>query len=133
MSDEEVSAEVYDLREELTEAHRQRAFQREEDAGRIEALRAEVRRLSRALRLSEAKVGGAKLHVDQVNTRLAMLEDVVTACDDLLGERDRYRLAWLSARRRAAEEAVLGAEAVEHLRDEIARLRAALARTADPR
>ncbi|MGW6638495.1 hypothetical protein [Streptomyces cyaneofuscatus] len=30
-------------------------------------------------------------------------------------ERDRYRLAWLSARRRAAEEANLGAEAVEHI------------------
>ncbi|WP_097964574.1 hypothetical protein [Streptomyces sp. or20] len=30
-------------------------------------------------------------------------------------QRDRYRLAWLSARRRAADEANLGAEAVEHL------------------
>ncbi|MFJ6237967.1 hypothetical protein ACIQH0_28255 [Streptomyces griseus] len=30
-------------------------------------------------------------------------------------QRDRYRLAWLSARRRAAEEANLGAEAVEHI------------------
>ncbi|MFD3952213.1 hypothetical protein ACFWRC_19580 [Streptomyces albidoflavus] len=31
-------------------------------------------------------------------------------------ERDRYRLAWLSARRRAAEEDALGAQAVDELR-----------------
>jgi hypothetical protein len=31
-------------------------------------------------------------------------------------QRDRYRSAWLSARRRAADEANMGAEAVDHLR-----------------
>lgn len=39
----------------------------------------------------------------------------------------RYRLAWLSARRRAADEANLGLEAVEYLQAEISRLRALLA------
>ncbi|MEV7250247.1 hypothetical protein [Streptomyces cyaneofuscatus] len=34
---------------------------------------------------------------------------------DALHDRHRYRLAWLSARRRVAEEANLGAEAVEHI------------------
>lgn len=77
---------------------------------------AEIERLSLDLRVSEAKMGGAALHVDRVNARVAMLENVVTAFDGILGERDRYRLAWLSARRRAADEANMGAEAVDHIR-----------------
>jgi chromosome segregation ATPase len=80
--------------------------------------RAEIERLARDLRLSEAKVGGAALYVDQVNARIAMLENVVTAYDGTHGERDRYRLAWLSARRRAAEESVMAQEAVDWLRNE---------------
>lgn len=82
---------------------------------RLNDAMAEVQRLTRALRLSEAKVGGAKLYVDQVNARSAMLDGALTAYEGIADERDRYRLAWLSARRRAAEEAVLGAEAVEHI------------------
>ncbi|MEU7243388.1 hypothetical protein [Streptomyces sparsogenes] len=41
-------------------------------------------------------------------------------------ERDRYRLAWLSARRRAAEEAMHGADAVEHYEGQLQALRAEL-------
>ncbi|WP_329168341.1 hypothetical protein OG709_30015 [Streptomyces sp. NBC_01267] len=41
-------------------------------------------------------------------------------------QRDRYRLAWLSARRRAADEANHAAEALEWYRDEVSRLRAEL-------
>ncbi|MFD9442132.1 hypothetical protein [Streptomyces sp. NPDC060001] len=83
----------------------------------------EIKRLKRDLRLSEAKVGGAALYVDRVNARVTMLEDVVDAYDGIHGERDRYRLAWLSARRRAADEANFGMEALELKRVEIHRLR----------
>ncbi|KPC89908.1 hypothetical protein ADL27_38500 [Streptomyces sp. NRRL F-6602] len=41
-------------------------------------------------------------------------------------ERDRYRLAWLSARRRARREIALAREAVELLQEENAQLRARL-------
>jgi chromosome segregation ATPase len=114
--------EVDDLRTELEEACQQRAYQREEDAGRIANLRAEADRLKRDLRVSEAKVGGAALYVDQVNARIAMLENVVTVYDGIHGERDRYHLAWLSARRRAADEANFGMEALDLKAAEIARL-----------
>ncbi|MER7922149.1 hypothetical protein ABTY96_03260 [Streptomyces sp. NPDC096057] len=41
---------------------------------------------------------------------------------------NRYRLAWLSARRRAADEANFGMEALDQARQEITRLRAELSR-----
>ncbi|KUF18842.1 hypothetical protein [Streptomyces silvensis] len=89
----------------------------------LEARDAEIERLKRDLRLSEAKVGGAALYVDRVNARVVMLENVVDAYDGIHGERDRYRLAWLSARRRAADEANFGAEALALRDEEITRLR----------
>ncbi|MFE0326306.1 hypothetical protein ACFW08_05755 [Streptomyces sp. NPDC058960] len=89
---------------------------------------AEIERLKRDLRVSEAKVGGAALYVDQVNARASMLENVVAAYDGIHEERDRYRLAWLSARRRAADEANFGTEALERKEVEIRRLRGALER-----
>ncbi|MFJ9213027.1 hypothetical protein [Streptomyces sp. NPDC102264] len=46
-------------------------------------------------------------------------------------ERDRYRLAWTSARRRATDEANFATEALELKDEEIARLRAALSDTED--
>ncbi|WNI28630.1 hypothetical protein [Streptomyces sp. ITFR-6] len=99
----------------------------ESNGRRLNEALAEVARLTRALRLSEAKVGGAKLHVDNVNARSAMLEGALMAYEGTADERDRYRLAWISARRRAADEANFGMEALE-LRDaEIARLKAELA------
>jgi archaellum component FlaC len=86
----------------------------------------EIERLERALRLSEAKIGGAALYVGQANARSNMLENALTVYEGIADERDRYRLAWLSARRRAADEANFGMEALE-LRDaEIARLKAEL-------
>jgi hypothetical protein len=84
---------------------------------------AEVDRLKRDLRVSEAKVGGAALYVDRVNVRVTMLENVVDAYDGIHGERDRYRSAWLSARRRAADEANLGMEALERKEREVSRWR----------
>src|SRR5690606_16141584 len=93
---------------------------------RAEESAAEVERLTRDLRISEAKVGGAALHVDRVNARVNMLENVVSAYDGIHGERDRYRLAWLSARRRAADEANFGMEALALRDDEIRRLKAEL-------
>jgi hypothetical protein len=41
----------------------------------------------------------------------------------VVGERDRYRLAWLSARRRAADEANYGLEALDCQREETRRWR----------
>lgn len=93
---------------------------------RAEESATEVERLTRDLRASVAKVDGAALYVDRVNARANMLENVVTAYDGIHGERDRYRLAWLSARRRAADEANFGMEALELKEQEIRRLRAAL-------
>jgi hypothetical protein len=61
----------------------------------------EIERLVRALRLSEAKVGGAALYVGQANARSDMLENAMTAYEGIADERDRYQLAWTSARRRA--------------------------------
>jgi hypothetical protein len=85
---------------------------------------AEIERLTRALRLSEAKVGGAALYVDQVNAKVAMLENVVVAYDGIHEERDRYRLAWLSARRRAVVESNHGDEAMDYMRGQAAQLTA---------
>ncbi|MEW1551386.1 hypothetical protein [Streptomyces tsukubensis] len=85
---------------------------------------AEVERLTRALRISEAKVGGAALYLREVNARMAMLEAAVATLDGFIGERDRYRLAWLSARRRAADEANHALEALELLRERLARFQA---------
>ncbi|MFD7776634.1 hypothetical protein [Streptomyces sp. NPDC059753] len=82
---------------------------------------AEIERLTRDLRVSQAKVDGAALYVDRVNARVAMLENVVTAYDGIHEERDRYRLAWLSARRRAADEANFGMEALERKNYELSR------------
>lgn len=96
---------------------------------RAEESAEEVQRLARDLRIADAKIGGAALFVDRTQARINMLENVVTAYDDIHGERDRYQLAWLSARRRAADEANFGMEALA-LRDaEIARLRAELRQT----
>ncbi|MEV4939594.1 hypothetical protein [Streptomyces zaomyceticus] len=80
--------------------------------GEIARLRADVERLTLDLRVSEARVGGAALHVDRVNARISMLENVVTAMDGLLGERDRFKAAWQSARRRASTTR----EKLEHTR-----------------
>lgn len=76
----------------------------------------EAARLRTQVKVADAKVAAVKPYVDGVNARIRMLEDVVDVYDDIHGERDRYRLAWLSARRRAAEEAALGAQAVDELR-----------------
>ncbi|MFE7624275.1 hypothetical protein [Streptomyces sp. NPDC057509] len=55
------------------------------------------------------------------------LNEVLAQASTYRRQRDRFRLAWLSARRRAADEANFGMEALE-LRDaEIARLKAELA------
>jgi hypothetical protein len=48
-------------------------------------------------------------------------DEVWTDCWAVTDERDRYRLAWLSARRRAADEANFGREALDHLREQHAR------------
>ncbi|MFB7114067.1 hypothetical protein [Streptomyces sp. NPDC056291] len=48
------------------------------------------------------------------------------AWEDMRDERDRARNAWRSARRRAADEANMGLEALELKREEISRLRAEL-------
>lgn len=86
----------------------------------------EIERLTRALRLSEARIGGAARYVDQADARSQMLENAMVAYEGIADECDRYRIAWLSARRRAAEETNLGMEAVEHLQAEVTRLRAQL-------
>jgi hypothetical protein len=54
------------------------------------------------------------------------LREVLGLLHARTGERDRYRLAWLSARRRVADEANFGLEALELKELEIQRLRALL-------
>ncbi|MEO3974395.1 hypothetical protein [Streptomyces sp. CAU 1734] len=54
--------------------------------------------------------------------------DLADELGQTLHARDRYRLAWLSARRRAADEANYGMEALDHYRAEIDRLRADVGR-----
>jgi len=121
----EARAEVERLGKALKEARADSEYFEEwatANGHRLNAALADVDRLTRDLRLSEAKVGGAALYVDQVNARIDMLENVVTAYDGTHGERDRYRLAWLSARRRAADEANFAMEALDLRAAEIARL-----------
>lgn len=54
------------------------------------------------------------------------LREYLSTLTERVGERDRYRLAWLSARRRAADEANFGMEALELRDGEIRRLKAEL-------
>ncbi|MFD7646382.1 hypothetical protein ACFV5M_01770 [Streptomyces albidoflavus] len=61
----------------------------------------EAGRLRTQVKVAEAKVAAVKPYVDGVNARIEMLENVVDAYDGIHGERDRYRLAWSSARHRA--------------------------------
>lgn len=91
-------------------------------ADRLVDAEVETERLTRALRLAEARIGGAALYVEQADARSNMLEGALTVYEGTADERDRYRLAWLSARRRAADEANFGMEALELKEQEIARL-----------
>ncbi|MYR43096.1 hypothetical protein [Streptomyces sp. SID5910] len=59
-----------------------------------------------------ADVAEARAEVERVRTRLVRTENLRRVAHY---RRDRYRLAWLSARRRAAHESVMATEAVEHL------------------
>ncbi|MEU7039818.1 hypothetical protein AB0A77_02015 [Streptomyces varsoviensis] len=52
--------------------------------------------------------------------------DLAEMLVDALDEAERLRISWLSARRRAADEANLGMEALEHQAAEIQRLNAQL-------
>ncbi|MFD4699795.1 hypothetical protein [Streptomyces niveus] len=94
---------------------------------------AEIERLTRDLRVSEAKVGGAALYVEHADARMNMLENVVDAYDGIHGERDRYRLAWTSARRRASREANFATEALALQDAELRRLRAFVEEVRDVR
>ncbi|EHM24246.1 hypothetical protein SPW_7340 [Streptomyces sp. W007] len=78
----------------------------------IERLNAEVAQLRSAWKVSTATRESYRRVTRDLN---GVVRELLSACAERLHERDRYRLAWLSARRRAAEEANLGAEAVEHL------------------
>ncbi|MER5501347.1 hypothetical protein ABT096_29660 [Streptomyces sp. NPDC002561] len=65
--------------------------------------------------------------VDGICTGMhAEVAEAQCAWDDMRDERDRYRLAWTYARRRAADEANFGMEALALRDEEIARLRAEL-------
>ncbi|WP_327712409.1 hypothetical protein OG912_32320 [Streptomyces sp. NBC_00464] len=96
------------LGKELKDARADSAYFEEWATGnghRLNAALADVQRLERALRLSEAKIGGAARYVDQANARSDMLEGAMTAYEGIADERDRYRLAWTSARLRARRQA----------------------------
>lgn len=63
---------------------------------------------------------------ERANRAIDREERAEEYADEMAEERDRYRLAWISARRRAAMESVYATEALELKDAEIARLRAAL-------
>ncbi|MFD6361844.1 hypothetical protein ACFWFX_18630 [Streptomyces roseolus] len=100
-----------DMAEKLVELEDEGAAAVRVDDDRIAALNArdaeivelkkELARVTRDLRVSQAKVDGAALHVERTNARVAMLEAALTTLDGFVEERDRCRLAWQSARRRA--------------------------------
>ncbi len=74
--------------------------------------RAEVKRLRGAWRVAVATLERYRHITRGLNETLAFTLATLT---ERVQERDRYRLAWLSARRRAARESVMATEAVEHL------------------
>jgi prophage DNA circulation protein len=57
-----------------------------------------------------------------------LTRELLSRAGQRVHERDRYRLAWLSARRRAADEANMGMEALELKRDELRRVNDAFTR-----
>ncbi|CAM5406820.1 putative protein OS=Streptomyces microflavus OX=1919 GN=Smic_80900 PE=4 SV=1 [Streptomyces microflavus] len=89
----------------------------------IERLNGEVAQLRSAWKVSTATRESYRRITRDLN---GAVRELLSACAERMHERDRYRLAWLSARRRAADEANLGMEAVEHLQAEVTRLRARL-------
>ncbi|MFI9123851.1 hypothetical protein ACIGW0_31420 [Streptomyces bikiniensis] len=122
------------------ESARADAAIRREDAADAEAeeLREEVARLRSAWKSARRRASlyrrawrGAH-HTAEVWRRNARGEgdfarELLSRLTEMVGERDRYRSAWLSARRRAADEANMGAEALDFLRErhevELRRLR----------
>ncbi|GAA0641449.1 hypothetical protein GCM10009548_02060 [Streptomyces malaysiensis subsp. malaysiensis] len=82
-------------------------------AAMVEARDAEIARLRAALAESERLRG-------------SLYEIFRNTYANEVDRTDRYRLAWLSARRRAAEEAAFGADAVEHYEAKIQQLRSTL-------
>ncbi|MFD5198831.1 hypothetical protein ACFWM7_01410 [Streptomyces sp. NPDC058375] len=78
----------------------------------IERLNDEVAQLRSAWKVSTATRESYRRVTRDLN---GVIRELLSASAERMHERDRYRLAWLSARRRAAEEANLGAEAVEHI------------------
>ncbi|MYW28338.1 hypothetical protein [Streptomyces sp. SID2119] len=68
---------------------------------------AEIERLAEIVRDYEHRINWFTTCAQCARLMDAVYDETIRA--------DRYRLAWLSARRRAAEEANLGAEAVEHI------------------
>lgn len=88
-------------------------------AAMVETRDAEIVRLQDLLRAENTRANAA---IDREKT-------AEEHAYELEAERDRYRLAWLSARRRAAEEAMHGADAVEYYEAKIQQLRATLSDT----
>ncbi|MFE5159124.1 hypothetical protein ACFRNT_11430 [Streptomyces sp. NPDC056697] len=84
-------------------------------AAMVEARDAEIARLRDLLRAEH----------ERANAAIDREEPAEEHAEELERERDRYRLAWLSARRRAAVEANHGTDAVEHYEAKIQRLEAA--------
>lgn len=78
----------------------------------IERLNGEVAQLRSAWKVSTATRESYRRITRDLN---GVVRELLSASADRMHERDRYRLAWLSARRRVAEEANLGAEAVAHI------------------
>lgn len=66
-----------------------------------------------------ADVAEARAEVERLQGQFKTAQDAVKVAMRWLRDadikRDRYRLAWLSARRRAVREAVMATEAVEYL------------------
>ncbi|MEV0444037.1 hypothetical protein AB0I84_45270 [Streptomyces spectabilis] len=86
--------------------------------GVADRMREEIVRLSELLRYEHNRANSA---IDRETTAEEARDEV-----ERRQERDRYRLAWLSARRRAADESVFGMEALALRDEEIHRLRARL-------
>lgn len=139
---EELKEELTDARVDLEDAHKQRAFQREEDAGRIALLRADVDGIrserdrfksawQSARRRAKTAIGAWRYmqwrvdqHEEERRNDAEFQRFLWGQLQERSQERNRNHAAWLSARRRAAHESAMATDAVEHLRRERDRWRA---------
>lgn len=107
---DELRAERDEAWEQCSDMERQHRFAQDEARGRAESARTEIARLTAENDELRAEIGET---VDGMSTGMyADVAEAHSAWEDVCAERDRFRLAWLSARKRAADDFNNGAEAL---------------------